>query len=112
MGRPMGHPWAPHAGHPCGTPWGPLGHMGYLRAVAPRWPLLCPEEAVDIIGRFPAAEVEKAVEALCSEAWNRWIHEDRPWPDEGPTEDRPLGTDRGPTRDRLDLGPTRDRPGQ
>lgn len=40
------------------------------------WEFISSQEAVDIVGRYPAAEVQTAVESLAAEAWNRWIREE------------------------------------
>merc|ERR1719203_1395510 len=40
------------------------------------WEFISSQEAVDIVGRFAVADVQKAAESLASEAWNRWIHEE------------------------------------
>lgn len=40
------------------------------------WEFISSQEAVDIVSKFPAAEVQKAAEALASEAWDRWIREE------------------------------------
>jgi len=40
------------------------------------WEFITSQEAVDIIGKYPASEVQKAVDSLASEAWNRWIQEE------------------------------------
>lgn len=40
------------------------------------WEFITSQEAVDIIGRFAVSDVQKAVESLASEAWNRWIAEE------------------------------------
>lgn len=40
------------------------------------WEFINSQEAVDIIGGFAAADVQHAVEALATEAWNRWIQEE------------------------------------
>jgi len=37
------------------------------------WEFISSQEAVDIVGRHPASEVQKAADTLASEAWNRWI---------------------------------------
>lgn len=40
------------------------------------WEFIESQEAVDLIAKFPAQEVQKSAEALASEAWNRWIREE------------------------------------
>lgn len=40
------------------------------------WEFISPQEAAVIVSRFPAADVQNAVEALAAEAWNRWIQEE------------------------------------
>jgi len=40
------------------------------------WEFISSQEAVDLVGRFSAADVQKAVESLASEAWNRWLQEE------------------------------------
>lgn len=41
------------------------------------WEFITSQEAVDIISRHPASDVQKAVDTLASEAWNRWIQEEK-----------------------------------
>mmetsp|Transcript_18740 Transcript_18740/g.43789 ORF Transcript_18740/g.43789 Transcript_18740/m.43789 type:complete len:371 (-) Transcript_18740:212-1324(-) len=40
------------------------------------WEFMTSQEAVDLVAKFPASEVQKASEALAAEAWNRWIQEE------------------------------------
>lgn len=40
------------------------------------WEFIKSQEAVDIVKKFPAQDVQKSAEALASEAWNRWIEEE------------------------------------
>lgn len=40
------------------------------------WEFINSQEAVEIVAKFPAENVQKSAEALASEAWNRWIHEE------------------------------------
>lgn len=40
------------------------------------WEFITSQEAVDIIAKYPASDVQKAVDTLASEAWNRWINEE------------------------------------
>mmetsp|Transcript_12398 Transcript_12398/g.25191 ORF Transcript_12398/g.25191 Transcript_12398/m.25191 type:complete len:357 (-) Transcript_12398:295-1365(-) len=40
------------------------------------WEFMSSEEAVNVVGKFSAAEAQKAAEALAAEAWTRWIQEE------------------------------------
>jgi len=40
------------------------------------WEFVTSEEAVGIVGRFPASKAQEAAEALATEAWGRWVHEE------------------------------------
>lgn len=40
------------------------------------WEFISSQEAVDLLTKFPRADVQKAAEALAQEAWKRWIKEE------------------------------------
>jgi len=40
------------------------------------WEFITSQEAVDIVAKFPPADVQQAVEALAQESWSRWIKEE------------------------------------
>jgi len=40
------------------------------------WEVMKSQEAVDMIKKYSPLEAQTAAEALCSEAWNRWIKEE------------------------------------
>lgn len=40
------------------------------------WEFISSQEAVDIVAKFPKADVQKGAESLAQEAWKRWIKEE------------------------------------
>mmetsp|Transcript_73821 Transcript_73821/g.213853 ORF Transcript_73821/g.213853 Transcript_73821/m.213853 type:complete len:376 (+) Transcript_73821:159-1286(+) len=40
------------------------------------WEFLSSQEAINIVGKYPATDVQKGVDALAAEAWDRWIREE------------------------------------
>lgn len=40
------------------------------------WEFITSQEAVDMVGKYPPSEVQKAVEALAQESWDRWKKEE------------------------------------
>jgi serine/threonine protein phosphatase PrpC len=41
------------------------------------WEFISDKEAVDIVASYPPPDVQKGAEALASEAWNKWIEEEK-----------------------------------
>lgn len=40
------------------------------------WEFITSQEAVDIVAKYSASDMQKAAESLAAEAWNRWIREE------------------------------------